>query len=69
MFAEKEKFQNNEALFLYSNKDIKPDLSLSAMHGDEGNPHAHMQVSRRYVDKDGSFSWAKYGSVASVKDE
>ncbi|MDP3371694.1 MAG: hypothetical protein Q8S21_02220 [Candidatus Paracaedibacteraceae bacterium] len=54
---------------MYSNKDIKPDLSLSAMHGDEGNPHAHMQVSRRYVDKDGSFSWAKYGSVASVKDE
>ncbi len=30
-----------------------------AMHGDEGNPHAHFQISRRSVDEKGQLSWAK----------
>lgn len=30
-----------------------------AIHDDEGNPHAHLQVARRSVDGEGRFAWAK----------
>ena len=34
-------------------------IATYAIHNDEGNPHAHIQVSRRSVDGEGAFSWAK----------
>lgn len=29
------------------------------IHKDEGNPHAHIQISRRRIDENGEFSWTK----------
>lgn len=31
----------------------------AAIHNDEGNPHAHFQISRRKVTENGEWSWAK----------
>lgn len=30
-----------------------------AVHSNEGNPHAHLQISRRSIDEAGNFSWTK----------
>ena len=30
-----------------------------AIHKNEGNPHVHYQISRRRLEEDGAFSWAK----------
>ena len=36
-----------------------------AMHDDEGNPHAHLQISRRAVDENGEIAWAKDRAICS----
>ncbi len=43
-------------------------IVTAAMHDDEGNPHAHIQVSRRCVNEDGSFSWAKNRTICTKKE-
>jgi ATP-dependent exoDNAse (exonuclease V) alpha subunit len=39
-----------------------------AIHDDEGNPHAHLQISRRAVNLDGSLAWAKDREICSRKE-
>ena len=39
-----------------------------AMHDDEGNPHAHLQISRRSVNEAGEISWAKDRDICSKKE-
>lgn len=39
-----------------------------AIHDDEGNPHAHLQISRRAVNLDGSLAWAKDREICSKKE-
>ncbi len=39
-----------------------------AMHDDEGNPHAHLQISRRAVNEQGEISWAKDRDICSKKE-
>jgi hypothetical protein len=34
-------------------------IATLAIHNDEGNPHAHLQVSRRSINEKGEWSWAK----------
>ncbi|MBP6104189.1 MAG: AAA family ATPase [Gammaproteobacteria bacterium] len=36
-----------------------------AIHKDEGNPHAHFQISRRALNKQGDWSWAKDRGIVS----
>ena len=36
-----------------------------AMHDDEGNPHAHLQISRRAVNENSELSWAKDRAICS----
>ena len=38
-----------------------------AIHDDEGNPHAHLQISRRSIGKDGELSWAKDRDIVARK--
>ena len=38
-----------------------------AIHDDEGNPHAHLQISRRSVGEDGELSWAKDRDIVARK--
>jgi anion-transporting ArsA/GET3 family ATPase len=38
-----------------------------AIYNDETNPHAQLQVSRRCVNDDGTFSWAKNREMCSKK--
>lgn len=38
-----------------------------AIHDDEGNPHAHLQISRRSVGEDGKLSWAKDRDIVARK--
>ncbi|MFN6415659.1 MAG: MobA/MobL family protein [Pseudomonadota bacterium] len=39
-----------------------------AMHDDEGNPHAHLQISRRAVNEQGEISWTKDREICSKKE-
>ena len=39
-----------------------------AMHDDEGNPHAHLQISRRAVNERGEISWTKDRDICSKKE-
>ena len=39
-----------------------------AIHDDEGNPHAHLQISRRSVDEGGELSWAKDREIVARKE-
>jgi 5S rRNA maturation endonuclease (ribonuclease M5) len=39
-----------------------------AIHDDEGNPHAHLQISRRAVNLDGTLAWAKDRAICSRKE-
>jgi ATP-dependent exoDNAse (exonuclease V) alpha subunit len=39
-----------------------------AIHDDEGNPHAHLLISRRSVGEDGSLSWAKDREIVTRKE-
>ena len=39
-----------------------------AMHDDEGNPHAHLQISRRSVNENGEIAWAKDRAICSLKE-
>ncbi|MDQ5883794.1 MAG: Toprim protein [Pseudomonadota bacterium] len=39
-----------------------------AIHDDEGNPHAHLQISRRAVNEKGELAWAKDREVVSRKE-
>ena len=39
-----------------------------AIHDDEGNPHAHLLISRRKVGEDGELSWAKDREIVSRKE-
>src|SRR3989338_5969415 len=39
-----------------------------AIHDDEGNPHAHLQISRRAVNLDGTLAWAKDREICSRKE-
>jgi ATP-dependent exoDNAse (exonuclease V) alpha subunit len=39
-----------------------------ALHDDEGNPHAHLQISRRSVDEKGNFSWAKNQDMCTKRE-
>jgi hypothetical protein len=43
-------------------------IATYAIHEDEGNPHAHIQISRRSVDKNGDLSWAKDREIATKKE-
>lgn len=36
-----------------------------AIHNDRGNPHAHFQISRRSINENGDFSWAKDRDIMS----
>lgn len=36
-----------------------------AIHKDEGNPHAHFQISRRSLNEQGEWSWAKDRGIVS----
>ena len=38
-----------------------------AIHDDEGNPHAHLQISRRAVDANGELAWAKDRDIVTRK--
>ncbi len=38
-----------------------------AIHDDEGNPHAHLQISRHAVDANGQLIWAKDRDIVSRK--
>ena len=40
-------------------------IVTTAIHDDEGNPHAHLQISRRSVNELGELSWAKDRDVVS----
>lgn len=37
------------------------------IHDDEGNPHAHLQISRRSIERDGTFSHAKNRTMCLKK--
>jgi len=39
-----------------------------AIHDDEGNPHAHLQISRRSVNEQGEISWTKDREICSKKE-
>jgi len=39
-----------------------------AIHDDEGNPHAHLQISRRSINKNGDISWTKDREICSKKE-
>ncbi len=43
-------------------------IITAAMHDDEGNPHAHLQISRRSVELNGTFSWAKNRSMCTKRE-
>ena len=38
-----------------------------AIHDDEGNPHAHLQISRRAVNEKGELAWAKDRDIVTRK--
>ncbi|MEI6627788.1 MAG: AAA family ATPase [Alphaproteobacteria bacterium] len=38
-----------------------------AIHDDEGNPHAHLQISRRAVNEKGDLAWAKDRDIVTRK--
>jgi ATP-dependent exoDNAse (exonuclease V) alpha subunit len=39
-----------------------------AIHDDEGNPHAHLQISRRAVNENGEISWTKDREICTKKE-
>ncbi|MBP9829103.1 MAG: AAA family ATPase, partial [Proteobacteria bacterium] len=39
-----------------------------AIHDDEGNPHAHLQISRRAVNENGEIAWTKDREICSKKE-
>jgi len=39
-----------------------------AIHDDEGNPHAHLQISRRAVNEAGEISWTKDREICTKKE-
>lgn len=43
-------------------------FATCSMHGDEGNPHAHIQLSRRSIEQDGTLSWAKNRTMCLKKE-
>jgi len=36
-----------------------------AIHKEEGNPHAHLQISRRAIDENGAWAWAKDRAITT----
>jgi len=36
-----------------------------AIHKEEGNPHAHLQISRRAIDENGNWAWAKDRAITT----
>lgn len=38
-----------------------------ALHKDEGNPHAHLQISRRSLNAEGEISWIKDREICTKK--
>ena len=51
------------------NRFVSRDLIVTyAIHDDEGNPHAHLQISRRSVNENGEISWAKDRAICSLKE-
>ncbi len=49
---------------VFTSRDL---IVLGAIHGDEGNPHLHLQVTRRSIDEEGEFSWAKDRDICTKK--
>ncbi len=43
-------------------------IVTTAIHDDEGNPHAHLQISRRSVNENGELSWAKDRAICTKKE-
>ncbi|MFN9001703.1 MAG: AAA family ATPase [Holosporales bacterium] len=43
-------------------------VSTYAIHNDEGNPHLHIEVTRRQVTPEGEFSWAKDREITTKKE-
>ena len=39
-----------------------------ALHNDEGNPHAHLQISRRAVNEKGEIAWAKDRGICTRRE-
>jgi ATP-dependent exoDNAse (exonuclease V) alpha subunit len=43
-------------------------IVTTAIHDDEGNPHAHLQISRRSVNENGELSWTKDREICTKKE-
>lgn len=43
-------------------------ITTYALHDDEGNPHAHLQIARRSVNENGEIAWAKDRDICTRKE-
>lgn len=43
-------------------------ITTYALHDDEGNPHAHLQIARRSVNEKGEIAWAKDRGICTRKE-
>ena len=59
---------HKELLLDFVNKNYisKGHVVTLGLHCDEGNPHAHLQISRRPINQDGSISYIKNRDMCSV---
>lgn len=52
--------------FVNKNYVSKGHIVTLGLHAEEGNPHAHLQISRRQIQEDGSISYSKNREMCSV---
>ncbi|HLD95292.1 MAG TPA: AAA family ATPase [Alphaproteobacteria bacterium] len=52
--------------FVTKNYVSKGHIVTVGIHNDEGNPHAHFQISRRKIEEDGTISYAKNREMCTV---
>jgi ATP-dependent exoDNAse (exonuclease V) alpha subunit len=60
--------QNKELALSFANKAYVSNghVVTVAIHSDEGNPHAHLLISHRQINKDGTISYTKNREMCTV---
>ena len=58
--------ENQNAIRQFSKRFTDRGLIVTyAIHNEEGNPHAHLQITRRALTAEGEFSWTKDREIVS----